>query len=112
MTLLTSFRRVSAPPPDTSADGSWPCRWPLGPSPPAGPPAPPPPRPRMGGGPGPVAVAHAPTFVGPPARRPPRLTPLHDLTFTRPRDLCTADPLGSPPLLRRAIREGAWVHAV
>jgi glycosyltransferase involved in cell wall biosynthesis len=61
---------------------------------------------------GPVDVVHGPNFVVPPARRASRLVTIHDLTALRFPELCTADVLQWPDLLRRAIDRGAWVHAV
>jgi glycosyltransferase involved in cell wall biosynthesis len=61
---------------------------------------------------GPVDVVHGPNFVVPPARRASRLVTIHDLTALRFPELCTADVLQWPDLLRRAIDRGVWVHAV
>jgi len=60
---------------------------------------------------GPIDVVHGPNFVVPPARRAARVMSIHDLTFVRYPELCTADTLGYPPLIRRALAGGAWVHA-
>jgi glycosyltransferase involved in cell wall biosynthesis len=61
---------------------------------------------------GAVDVVHGPNFVVPPARRASELVTIHDLTALRFPELCTADVLQWPDLLRRAIDRGAWVHAV
>ncbi|MGH8982932.1 MAG: glycosyltransferase family 4 protein [Acidimicrobiia bacterium] len=60
---------------------------------------------------GPVDVVHAPNFVAPPARAPVVVT-IHDLTFVRFPEMCTADTLRYPHLIRRALARGATVHAV
>lgn len=61
---------------------------------------------------GPIDVVHGPNFVVPPAWRARELVTVHDLTMLRHPELCTADTLEFPSLLRRALRRGAWVHAV
>ncbi len=58
---------------------------------------------------GPVDVVHGPNFVVPPARAA-RLVTVHDLTAVRYPEMCTADVLTYPDLLRRAVAGGAWVH--
>lgn len=60
---------------------------------------------------GPVDVVHAPNFVAPPARAPVVVT-IHDLTFVRYPEMCTADVRRYPRLIRRALGRGAVVHAV
>lgn len=60
---------------------------------------------------GPIDVVHGPNFVVPPSRAA-RVVTIHDLTFVHHPELCTADVLQYPGLLRRAIADGAWVHAV
>ena len=57
-------------------------------------------------------AVHGPNFVVPPARRAARVVTVHDLTVVRFPELCTADTLQYPPLLRRAVAHGAWVHTV
>lgn len=59
---------------------------------------------------GAVDVVHGPNYVVPPARRAARVVSVHDLTVTRFPELCTADTLAYPALVRRAVRAGAWVH--
>jgi glycosyltransferase involved in cell wall biosynthesis len=61
---------------------------------------------------GPVDVVHGPNFVVPPARRAARVLTVHDLTAVRFPELCTDDVRAWPALARRAVAEGAWVHAV
>lgn len=62
---------------------------------------------------GPVDVVWGPNFVVPPARRGVgRLATVHDLTCIRFPELCTADVLQYPRLLRRALAGGAHLHAV
>lgn len=60
---------------------------------------------------GPVDVVHAANFVAPPARAPVVVT-IHDLTFARYPEMCTADVLRYPRLIRRALERGATVHVV
>jgi glycosyltransferase involved in cell wall biosynthesis len=59
---------------------------------------------------GPVDVVHGTNFVVPPARRAARVVTVHDLTAVRFPELCTADTLRYPSLIRRAVNAGAWVH--
>ncbi len=61
---------------------------------------------------GPIDVVHGPNFVVPPTRGAARIVTIHDLTCVRFPEMCTSDVLQYPALLRRAIRGGAWVHAV
>jgi glycosyltransferase involved in cell wall biosynthesis len=61
---------------------------------------------------GTVDVVHGTNFVVPPARRAAGLVTVHDLTVIRFPELCTADTLAYPDLLRRAFRRGAHVHTV
>lgn len=67
------------------------------------------PRPRAEDWTGPVDVVHATNFVAPPARAPVVVT-VHDVTFLRFPELCTADALRYPALLRRSIDRGATIH--
>jgi glycosyltransferase involved in cell wall biosynthesis len=60
---------------------------------------------------GPVDVVHGSNFVVPPARRAGRVLTVHDLTAVRFPELCTPDVRAWPALARRAIADGAWVHA-
>ena len=57
-------------------------------------------------------VVHGPNFVVPPARRAAEVVTVHDLTCVRFPEMCTADVLQVPGLLRRALARGAWVHTV
>lgn len=61
---------------------------------------------------GTVDVVHGPNYIVPPARRAAQVATIHDLTFVRYPELCTADTLAYPPLIRRAIARGAWLHTV
>ncbi len=61
---------------------------------------------------GPVDVAHGTNFVVPPARKAFRLVTVHDLTPLRFPELCTPASLRYPRLIRRAIDQGASIHAV
>lgn len=56
-----------------------------------------------------VDVVHALNYVAPPARAP-VIVMIHDLSFVRFPELCTADTLRYPALLRRALDRGAVVH--
>ena len=59
---------------------------------------------------GPIDVVHATNYVAPPTRAP-SIVSVYDLGFVRFPELCTADALQYPTLLRRAIARGAWIHA-
>jgi len=59
---------------------------------------------------GAIDVVHGPNYVVPPARDAGALVSVHDLTFVHHPELCTADTLGYPPLIRRAVARGALVH--
>jgi glycosyltransferase involved in cell wall biosynthesis len=61
---------------------------------------------------GAVDVVHGLNFVVPPAGRAAELVTVHDLTCVRFPELCTADTLQYPALIRRALGRGAHVHAV
>jgi glycosyltransferase involved in cell wall biosynthesis len=61
---------------------------------------------------GAVDVVHGPNFVVPPARGAARIVTVHDLTCLRFPQMCTRDVLQYPDLIRRAVRDGAWVHTV
>ncbi|HAS10038.1 MAG TPA: hypothetical protein DCS55_05880, partial [Acidimicrobiaceae bacterium] len=56
-------------------------------------------------------VVHGPNFVVPPARVA-RVATVHDLTTLRYPELCHADTLRFPDIVRRAAAEGAWIHTV
>ncbi len=66
-------------------------------------------RPRVEDWTGAVDVVHATNFVAPPARAPVVVT-VHDVTFIRFPELCTAHTLRYPRLIERAIARGAIVH--
>jgi len=59
---------------------------------------------------GPVDVVHGPNFVVPPARHAARIATVHDLTPVHFPELCNADTLAYPGLIRRALKGGAWIH--
>ncbi len=56
-------------------------------------------------------VVHGSNFVVPPTRRAARVVSVHDLTFVLYPELCDPPTLEYPALIRRAIAEGAFVHA-
>lgn len=60
---------------------------------------------------GPVDVVYGPNFVVPPTRGAAVVT-INDLTPVRFPEMCTRDTLQYPALLRRALRDGAWVHTL
>lgn len=60
----------------------------------------------------PADVVHGPNFVVPPGGGAAEVVTVHDLTALRFPEMCTADVLAWPGLLRRALRRGAWVHTV
>jgi glycosyltransferase involved in cell wall biosynthesis len=59
---------------------------------------------------GTVDVVHGTNFIVPPARRAARVVTVHDLTTVRFPEMCDDYTQTFPPLVRRAIRQGAWVH--
>ena len=59
---------------------------------------------------GPVDVVHGPNYVVPPARRAAMVVSVHDLTMIHFPEMCTADTLAYPALVRAAVQRGAWVH--
>jgi glycosyltransferase involved in cell wall biosynthesis len=61
---------------------------------------------------GPIDLVFGPNFVVPPARDATEVVTVHDLTCVRFPEMCTADTLQLPGLLRRSITRGAWVHTV
>src|SRR5271156_6024422 len=61
---------------------------------------------------GPVDVVHGTNFVVPPSRKAARLVTVHDLTPLRFPELCSPSSLRYPALIRRALDQGASVHAV
>ena len=54
-------------------------------------------------------VVHGPNFVVPPSRAA-RLATVHDLTAVRYPEMCEADTLAYPALIRQALAHGAWIH--
>ncbi len=62
---------------------------------------------------GPVDVVHGPNFVVPPSLPgTPEVVTVHDLTVVRFPELCNADTLQFPAMIRRAVDRGAWIHTV
>ncbi len=61
---------------------------------------------------GPVDVVHGTNFVVPPSPRAARLVTVHDLTPMRFPELCSPTSLRYPALIRRALGQGASIHAV
>jgi glycosyltransferase involved in cell wall biosynthesis len=61
---------------------------------------------------GAIDVVHGPNFVVPPARRAAELMTVHDLTPVRFPEMCDANTVQYPQLIRRALARGAHVHAV
>ncbi|MEO7556045.1 MAG: glycosyltransferase family 1 protein [Acidimicrobiales bacterium] len=61
---------------------------------------------------GAIDVVHGPNFVVPPAPHAAQLATVHDLTCIHHPELCTADVLQYPALLRRALGRGAHLHVV
>ncbi|MDQ6837755.1 MAG: glycosyltransferase family 4 protein [Actinomycetota bacterium] len=59
-----------------------------------------------------VDVVHGTNFVVPPSRRAARLVTVHDLTSLHFPQLCTPAARRYPDLVRRAVSQGAWIHAV
>ena len=62
--------------------------------------------PRFGTG---TDIVHGTNFVVPPSRVA-RLATVHDLTAVRYPQLVTPSTRAYPSLIRRAVRDGAWVH--
>lgn len=60
---------------------------------------------------GPVDVVHGTNFVAPPTAGAAVVT-IHDLTYLRFPEMCTADVLQYPGLVGRALHRGATVHTV
>jgi glycosyltransferase involved in cell wall biosynthesis len=57
-----------------------------------------------------VDVVHGSNFIVPPARRAGRVVTVHDLTTLRFPELCDQPTRAFPAAVRRAVREGAFVH--
>jgi glycosyltransferase involved in cell wall biosynthesis len=57
-----------------------------------------------------VDAVHGTNFIVPPARRAARVVTVHDLTTVRFPEMCDDNTRTFPPLVRRAIKQGAWVH--
>jgi glycosyltransferase involved in cell wall biosynthesis len=56
-------------------------------------------------------VVHGVNFVVPPTRRAARVVSVHDLAVVLFPELCDPATLAFPDLIRRAVADGAWVHA-
>jgi glycosyltransferase involved in cell wall biosynthesis len=61
---------------------------------------------------GSVDVVHGTNFVVPPARRAAEIVTIHDLTPIRFPELTLEANRAFGPLIQRAVKRGAWVHAV
>jgi glycosyltransferase involved in cell wall biosynthesis len=61
---------------------------------------------------GPVDVVHGTNFVVPPAARAAEVVSIHDVSFVRFPQLCDPATLRYPLAIRRAVRRGAWIHAL
>jgi glycosyltransferase involved in cell wall biosynthesis len=61
---------------------------------------------------GPVDVVHGTNFVVPPSARAAQVVSVHDLSFVRFPEMCLPATLRYPDLIRRALRRGAWIHAL
>lgn len=57
----------------------------------------------------PARVLHATNYLTPPSRLPTVIT-IHDCSFIRFPELCTPETRRIEPIVRRALRRGAWVH--
>lgn len=55
-------------------------------------------------------VVHGPNFVVPPTRRAARVVSVWDLTVLLYPELSDPNTRAYPDLIRRAVREGAWLH--
>ena len=58
----------------------------------------------------PAQVVHGTNFVVPPYRGAAAVVTVHDCSFERFPELCSADVRRMVPALRRAVARGAWVH--
>jgi glycosyltransferase involved in cell wall biosynthesis len=58
---------------------------------------------------GPVQIVHGTNYVVPPSRAP-QIVSVHDLTAIHFPDMCTADTLTYPALIKRALSRGAHIH--
>lgn len=58
----------------------------------------------------PADVVHGTNFVVPPSVRSARVMTIHDCSFVRHPEWCTAPVIAMERAVRRAIRSGAWVH--
>jgi glycosyltransferase involved in cell wall biosynthesis len=58
----------------------------------------------------PARVIHGTNYVTPPSRRAAGVVTVHDCSFERFPQLCSAEVRRSAGALRRAVQRGAWVH--
>lgn len=61
---------------------------------------------------GAVDVVHGPNYVVPPGGPAAEVVTISDLSAIHFPQMCSPDVLQWPPLLRRALRRGAWVHTI
>ena len=61
---------------------------------------------------GSVDVVHGPNYVVPPGGPAAEVVTISDLSAIHFPQMCSPDVLQWPPLLRRALRRGAWVHTI
>lgn len=66
-------------------------------------------RPRIERWTGPIDLVHGTNYVVPPSGAA-QLATVYDLTFLHHPEMCTADTLEYPSLIRRSLRRGAWIH--
>jgi glycosyltransferase involved in cell wall biosynthesis len=59
---------------------------------------------------GDVNIVHGMNYVVPPTRHAQAIVSIHDLTFVRYPEMCTADTLQYSDLLKKAFQRGAHVH--
>ncbi|HVJ97810.1 MAG TPA: glycosyltransferase family 1 protein [Acidimicrobiia bacterium] len=59
----------------------------------------------------PARVLHATNYLTPPSRLP-TIVSIHDCSFIRFPELCTPETRRIEPIVRRALRRGAWVHTI
>jgi glycosyltransferase involved in cell wall biosynthesis len=59
----------------------------------------------------PAQVLHATNYLTPPSRLP-TLVSIHDCSFVRFPELCSPEVRRIEPIVRRALRRGAWVHTI
>ncbi len=57
-------------------------------------------------------MVHGTNFVAPPTTHAATVVTVHDLTSLHHPELCDVASLALPPLIRRTLARGGWVHAV